>query len=123
MSAPTPDAASAEVCARVAAALPGTLAGAERRTVTPAAPTTAAWGDPPIVLRCGVPRPAALQPTSVLADVDGVSWFPEQLTAGSLFTTYGRQAYVEVAIPQDYQPATVLGELAAAVAADPRAGD
>ena len=99
-------------------ALPRTVAGQDRRTTTPEG-LTAAWGDPPIVLRCGVPRPAALMPTSQLVTVDGVDWFAEPLSNGYLFTTYGRAAYVEVAVPSAYQPpAAVLTELAAAVGVD-----
>lgn len=117
---PAASATTAQVCAALAAALPATVAGAERRTVTPATGTTAAWGDPPVVLRCGVPRPAAFLPTSLVTTVDDVEWFGEALTAGMLFTATGRTAYVEVAIPQDYEPAAVLTDLARAVAsADP----
>lgn len=113
---------AATVCSSLAAALPATLDGASRRTVTPAVPATAAWGDPPMVLRCGVPRPAAFSPTSLVTSVDGVDWFAEQLTAGVLVTVTGRSAYVEVAIPEDYEPAAVLSGLAGAIrAADPAA--
>lgn len=120
MTAPTPDASGAAVCAGLATALPGSLAGQTRRDVTPDAATTAAWGDPPIVLRCGVPVPADRSPTSLLTTVDGVDWFAEELTAGMLLTTDGREVQVEVAVPDAYEPATVLSELAPAVlAADP----
>jgi hypothetical protein len=117
---PATSAATTEVCTALAAALPASIAGTERRTVTPATATTAAWGDPPIVLRCGVAQPAAFLPTSLVTTVDGVEWFAEQLTAGTLFTATGRTAYVEVAIPEAYEPAAVLTGLAQAVeSADP----
>ncbi len=120
VTSPTPDAATAAVCARLLAELPVTLAGLDAREVTPQTRTTAAWGDPPIVLRCGVPAPAARTPTSVLASVDDVDWFAEELTAGALFTTDGRAVNVEVAVPDAYEPATVLGELGPAITtADP----
>ena len=32
----------------------------------------AAWGDPAVVLRCGVPKPDALKRTSACFEVDGV---------------------------------------------------
>ncbi|HET8971471.1 MAG TPA: DUF3515 family protein [Candidatus Nanopelagicales bacterium] len=123
---PPPDATTSVACAAVAAALPETVAGQSRRSTTPDAPSTAAWGDPPIVLRCGVPRPAALLPTSPVTDVTGpdgttVTWFAEQLSAGYLFTTVGRQAYVEVAVPDAYRGSgDVLPDLGTAVGpADP----
>lgn len=120
VTAPTPDGATAAACAAVMAALPGVLAGEDAREVTPDTGSTAAWGDPPIVLRCGVPVPAARAPTSLLTTVDGVDWFAEPLTAGVLLTTDGRAVNVEVAVPEDYEPATVIGELAPAVlASDP----
>ena len=76
----------------------------ESRSTEPDSPSTAAWGDPAIVLRCGVPRPAALTRTAQLVSVNGVDWFAEELTGGYVFTTYGRQAYVEVTVPDDYAP-------------------
>lgn len=120
VTAPTPDATTAAQCAAVTAALPGTLADEDARQVTPDTGTTAAWGDPPIVLRCGVPVPVARTPTSLLTTVDGVDWFAEPLTEGVLFTTDGRAVNVEVAVPEDYEPATVISELAPAIlASDP----
>lgn len=119
---PPHEATAAAVCARVAAALPTTLAGQDRREVTPDTGSTAAWGDPPIVLRCGVPVPAARTPTSLLTTVDDVDWFAEELTAGMLFTTDGRTVNVEVAVPDAYQPATVLVDLGPVLASVDPAG-
>lgn len=76
-----------------------------------------------MVLRCGVPSPAAYEPTAELVEVDGVEWFPEELERGYRFTTFGRSAFVEVTVPDDYRPeVNALVDLAAAVdAAVPRA--
>lgn len=112
---PTPSPGAASVCDSLAAALPATVGGAARRTVVPATTATAAWGDPPVVLRCGVPAPAALSATSLLTTVDGVDWFAEQLTAGVLLTATGRSVLVQVAVPDAYEPAAVLTDLAGAV--------
>ena len=63
------------------------------------------------------PAPTALTPTSQLLTVDGVDWLPEQLTAGYLFTTVGRQVNVEVAVPDAYTPeADVLVDLSPVIA-------
>lgn len=113
---PTPDPGTASVCAELAGALPETVADQDVRSTDPDDVLTAAWGDPAIVLRCGVPDPAALEPTSQVFSVDGVEWFPEELTAGYVFTTYGRTANVEVTVPDDYSPeAGPLVDLADAV--------
>src|SRR5699024_4832736 len=52
--------ASAPVCAEVLRALPEELSGAQSRSTN--SQSTAAWGDPPITLRCGV------QPTGPTTD-------------------------------------------------------
>lgn len=94
------------------------MSGQALRETGPESSLTAAWGDPAIVVRCGVPRPAALEPTSQLTSVNGVDWFAEELTGGYLFTTYGRQTYVEVSVPADYAPEIApVTELTTAVAA------
>ncbi len=112
-----PPADIARACAALHDALPGELDGQGRRRVTTDSPLVAAWGDPPIVLRCGVPVPAAYQPTGQVITVNGVDWFPEQLTRGYVFTTVGRVANVEVTVPDAYAPeADPLVDLAGAVA-------
>jgi len=101
---PRPPAAAAEACRALSARLPERLDGESRRGLEPQSPFTAAWGDPAIVLRCGVGRPAALRRTSELTTVNGVDWFAEELTAGYLFTSTGRVANVELTVPDDYAP-------------------
>jgi hypothetical protein len=109
--------ASAQVCADLADSLPDTVSNQESRATEPESPLTAAWGDPAIVLRCGVPRPDALTRTSQLVSVNGVDWFAEELTEGYVFTTYGRQVFVEVTVPDDYDPEIgPVTELSSAVA-------
>ncbi|KWW99636.1 hypothetical protein LI90_1275 [Carbonactinospora thermoautotrophica] len=112
-----PPADAARACAALHHALPRKLDGQDRRRVTTDSPLVAAWGDPPIVLRCGVPVPAAYQPTSQVVTINGVDWFPEQLTRGYVFTTVGRVANVEVSVPDAYAPeVNPLVDLAGAVA-------
>jgi hypothetical protein len=125
VSPPDPAPTARDLCGALAQQLPDVVVGQEARDTAPDSDLTAAWGDPAIVLRCGVPEPEALEPTSQLVTVDGVDWFPEQLTAGYLFTTYGRAVFVEVSVPDDYAPeAGALTDLADAVeAAVPRTLD
>lgn len=94
---PTPERAAA--CTRLHDALPGDLDDRDGRETSPDSELTAAWGDPPVVLRCGVPRPAALTATSEVVEVDGVEWFLEESDGAFVFTTTGRRAYVEVRVP------------------------
>jgi hypothetical protein len=86
------------------AGLPDELAGQSSRHTDPESDLTAAWGDPAITVRCGVPPPTALGMTSQLITANDVDWFPEELTEGYLFTTYGRVTSVEVSVPDDYSP-------------------
>jgi hypothetical protein len=118
VEAPTPDQATADVCNRLEAALPDHLDGADRRPTEPESPLTAAWGDPALDLRCGVPRPAGLGPTSEVIEVEGVEWFLVESAAGYAFTTVGRVANVELTVPAevDRSEATApLVDLASAI--------
>jgi hypothetical protein len=96
--------ATAEQCESLVRALPDAVADQERREVSPIDAAAAAWGDPPIVLRCGVPEPEALQPDSRCFVVDDVGWFAEEQQDGVVFTTIGRSTNVEVTVPDDYAP-------------------
>ncbi|GAA3951215.1 hypothetical protein GCM10023085_37320 [Actinomadura viridis] len=113
---PAPDAAGARLCAGLR--LPEKVHGLERRDTDPESPLTAAWGSPAIALRCGVPRPAALVPTSQLVTVNGVDWFGQPADRPVTFTAVARQVYVEVTVPPKYSPpGDVLVELGAAISA------
>jgi hypothetical protein len=122
---PAPDAGTAATCASFTAALPDVLETAgDRRDASPDSPLTAAYGDPPVAIRCGVPRPPALTPTSLLVTVDGVDWLPEELTDGWLLTTVGRAANVELTVPAARGPApSIAADLSATIEATlPAAG-
>ncbi len=77
----SPDATGPE-CITLLAALPVDLAGPDGplapRPIAEAAqlPGVRAWAAAPrpVVLRCGLPRPAELTPTSALLEVNGVRW-------------------------------------------------
>lgn len=109
---PSASGPAARLCGALHDRLPAKLHGNERRTVTPQSKLTAAWGDPALALRCGVPRPAALRPTSNLAEINGLSWLPQPEGTPTTFTLLGRQAYVEVTVPRTVKlPGEVLSEL------------
>ena len=76
-----------------------------------------AWGSPPIVMRCGVPRPAGFSRSSPqTAFVDGVEWFQEIGGTSVTWTAIRKSAYVALIVPTSY-PAQggLLVELGAAL--------
>ncbi|MEV4455866.1 DUF3515 domain-containing protein [Microbispora sp. NPDC049633] len=111
---PTPSGEAAAACRTLDAALPKTLDGLGRTASEPPSPYVAVWGDGQIALRCGVPRPAAMEPTAEVADINGVGWFQDPRRP-ALFTSTNRVAYVEVTIGKDHQPGAVLVDLAGPV--------
>lgn len=114
---PTPDARTATACASVMAALPRTVDGLSRDSLTQ---YTAQWGGSTVTLRCGVPRPAALAADSRCDEVDDIGWFTQQDARHYTFTTIGRAGYVEVTVLLSHQPAAnALVDLSSAVARMP----
>jgi hypothetical protein len=107
VNAPAPDDQTLGSCAQVMSALPVQLAGATAtlapRVVHPNPPTAqvAAWGDPAVVLVCGVARPASLVPNSSdpLTEVDGVQWLQTHDKSADVFVAIDRAVYVQVTVP------------------------
>jgi hypothetical protein len=101
-------------CDALYADLPNKVAGQERRDVK--SNIAAVWGDSEIILRCGVEQPAELTRSSRCDMVDDVGWFSENTSDGYLFTTIGRQYFVSIEVPKDYDPpADALVDLAKSV--------
>lgn len=113
-SAPPSGAAAEAPCAQVLSALPVQLGQLAPRIVhtSPDSPNVVAWGDPAVVLRCGVPRPAAFVPTSDVYNVGDVYWLAVKQTDTTVWTVIDRTVYVEVTIPakQAFQPLPLLGK-------------
>jgi hypothetical protein len=113
-----PDGAADPACVRVGSALPQTLLGKARRTTSPVSPALAAWGDPAIILRCGVAAPG---PSTDCQSVNGVDWIVSQLSDGTSFTTYNRTPAIQVLVPSHYAPeAFALTGLTQAVSTIPK---
>jgi len=98
---PSPDATAQRACIAVFAKLPvqlGTLA--PRKTDTDSS-FVVAWGDPAIVLRCGVAKPALLgnPQAAQLLDVNSVIWQPDPQKSQTVYTTVDRSVYIEVTVP------------------------
>jgi hypothetical protein len=117
VAAPPANPAADAPCTKLLGALPITLTDLVGRPARSTWTYVAAWGDPPVVLRCGVPRPAALVPASSaqIIAVDGVNWLPVQNKSATVWTAVDRAAYVELTVPKHYaQPP--LAPIADAVA-------
>ena len=117
--APAPGAAD-PACAAVLGAVPEDLAGLEPRETT--AQAASAWGDPAVVLRCGV---EPLGPTEErclgVETADGlvIDWVVVPGEASTTYTTYGREPALELVVPTAEGtplPATILDEVAPAAA-------
>ena len=122
VDAPEVGGADAAACRALVEALPGRVDGARRRAVDPAdAHTSAAWGDPPIVLRCGVGRAEGFDRFATCQEVNGVGWFvPEEQFTGEpvevTMTTIGRRVNIEVVLPEEHwPPAAAMVDLAPAI--------
>jgi hypothetical protein len=108
-------------CRALIEALPRHVDNLPRRVVHPAGGYAAAWGDPPIVLTCGVPRPKGLDRFASCIWVNGVGWFiPDSQASGTGehvdMTTIGRKEFVTVSVPSRYfPPAATMADLAAPV--------
>ncbi|MGH4034461.1 DUF3515 domain-containing protein [Actinomycetota bacterium Odt1-20B] len=105
VTVPSPDAKAAGLCRDLHAQLPKKLDGLERTDPGPTSDLTAGWGDPAIILRCGVERPPEMVDPDYAANngvqVNGVAWLLEKHDDGSYtFTTGARLAYVEVTLPE-----------------------
>jgi hypothetical protein len=83
----------------------------------PPTPYVVAWGDPAIVISCGVDKPAGVKPGSdsqffSINGPAGAFYDVEQAKDGTFtFTTVDRAAYVSITFPKPYTPATYIGIL------------
>ena len=118
---PAPQAESAE-CADLLAALPEKLGDYTRaELVEPVPAGTAAWQTAdaePVVLRCGLDRPAEFDAAAALQVVDGVQWFEvsgeaEGIAASTWFAV-DRPVYVALTVPNGSGPSP-LQEVSAAL--------
>lgn len=99
-------------CPALMAQLPLELAGEQSRPVVSDSPFAYAWGEPPVVLVCGVDRPAALERTSPLIQISGVNWLVDTTDPDRIvWTAVDRPVYVQVTVSADTDsaPVTALG--------------
>jgi hypothetical protein len=73
-----------------------------RELASPAPQATVAWGDAkhdPVVLRCGLPRPAELSATSQLRVISDVQWLELPGSGSSTWVIVDREADVALTVP------------------------
>lgn len=86
------------------------LQGQRRRPTSPVSATTAAWGNPPIVLRCGVAAGLAKDDPYAF---DGIHWAMHDDGSSRTWTTTGLRVNASVSVPDAYtSQAELLGALA-----------
>lgn len=99
-----PDEADSPACAQIR--WPQTVAGQGRVITSPREGWVAAWGDPAIITRCGLP---ALEPTALdCVDVDGIDWIVREFPDGMGMSTYGTDPALEVLVPDAYGPGPLV---------------
>jgi Protein of unknown function (DUF3515) len=120
-AAPAPQAGGPD-CARLLDALPAQLGDYRRATaVEPVPEGTAAWqaepGGEPVILRCGLDRPADFVVGAPLQVVDAVQWFRVTDPSGALTTWFAvdRPVYVALTLPAGSGP-TPIQEISRTVA-------
>ena len=90
-------------CERFARRLPDDLGDdLPRRDTEPSDPHVAAYGDPPIVVRCGAPPTTAYQAGDQLLTVNGVAWFAEERFGAVVWSLPRSFVNVEVTIPNEW---------------------
>lgn len=93
-------------CRAVASQWPTRVGSAEPRETAVQSVTVAAWGDPPIIARCGAVPPGPTEEACL--DIEGVDWVVSELDDGVAFTTYGRSPAIEVLVPDAYETPPLL---------------
>jgi Protein of unknown function (DUF3515) len=116
---PAPKAASPE-CTALLAALPDRLGEYRRaQAADPAPPGAAAWQTSsdaePVILRCGLDRPAEFVVGAPLQVVDPVQWFELTEADRSTWFAVDRPVYIALTLPSGSGP-TPIQEISAAIA-------
>ncbi len=127
-SAPVPVAARTlaprdmTVCRALLAKLPDTVRGERQRPVTAGPEQNAAYGEPPLLIRCGVPAvtlPATS--TETIYPLSRVCWVPDR--TGRVWTTLDRQVPVSVTVPDALpEPGQWVAAFSRYVATTPQGG-
>lgn len=115
---------TADTCANLIEGLPQKVDEQSQRAVT-GHPGSLAWGDPPVVLVCGVPEPEGLDPSATLNVVNDVTWKVDAEVdtsayglpgTNTLWTAVDREVYIAVAVPGDLNGGAAISPISTVVA-------
>jgi hypothetical protein len=98
-------------CPALMKTLPLELSGNQSRRVQSDSPFAYAWGDPPVVLVCGVDRPAGFVAGVSAIQINGVQFYVDTSDPDTtVWTTVDRPVYVQISLPAsvDSAPVTAL---------------
>ncbi len=97
---PKPDAATEAACVKVFAELPVQLGQLAPRRVDTDSSFVVAWGEPAVVVRCGVDKPAVFgtPEAAQLVEVNSVLWQPDPQRDRTVYTTVDRSVYIDVTV-------------------------
>jgi hypothetical protein len=113
---------AATVCRALLARLPQAVRGLRQRPVTGGTEQNAAYGEPPLQVRCGVPAvtlPATS--TETVYPLSRVCWLPDR--AGRVWTTLDREIPVSVTVPEPLsEPGQWVAAFSRYLAATPEGG-
>jgi hypothetical protein len=123
IAASDPPHATAETgpCTKALDQLPLQLGKLQSRVVHSTTPFVVAWGDPPVIWRCGVDRPRDLRPTSgteyIVAGPQSGPYYDVTSSGDTeIFTTVDRGPYISISVPSAYQGSDVVPPLSRAIA-------
>jgi len=95
-------------CPALMGTLPLELAGEPSRRVDSDTPYAYAWGDPAIVLICGVDRPAGFVVGTSTIQINGVQWYVDTSDPdATVWTTVDRPVHVQITLPPEVDSAPV----------------
>jgi hypothetical protein len=101
-----------ERCPTLLAGLPDRVSDQGRRATT-GSTFAAAYGDPAIVVRCGVGKPKGFDKFATCNRANGIDWFVSDLekvvedqSLDVRMTTVGRSPALQVDLPAQYRPPT-----------------
>jgi hypothetical protein len=120
-ASPVPRTAVADkLCPGFLAALPDKLGGQDRRRVNAQRAYFLAWGSPPVIVQCGVPRPKGFTVGTATVDIyppkqtsGRVRWFETGSTG--LWTAVDRDVYVAVTVPDGGDTTGTLQDVGTAI--------
>jgi Protein of unknown function (DUF3515) len=120
IDSPSVTGAEKTACRQLVSDLPASVAGQDARDISPGDALGAAWGDPAIVLTCGVGTPEDFDRFSTCMQADGVGWYvpdaellDEDQSSDITMTAVGYRPRVQVVVPGTYRPEGVAAAMSA----------